>query len=52
MYKLLRFFIIVFIPSKTSAFTAWDCPQKCTLEDLWLANKTGFDVALYWAKNL
>jgi hypothetical protein len=29
-----------------------DCPQKCTLEDLWLANKKGFDVAQYWAKNL
>jgi hypothetical protein len=29
-----------------------DCPQKCTLEDLWLANKNGFDVAQYWAKNL
>jgi hypothetical protein len=27
-----------------------DCPQKCTLEDLWLANKKGFDVAQYWAK--
>jgi hypothetical protein len=23
-----------------------------TLEDLWLANKKGFDVAQYWAKNL
>jgi hypothetical protein len=29
-----------------------DCPQKCTLEDLWLANKKGFDVAQYWTKNL
>jgi hypothetical protein len=29
-----------------------DCPQKCTFEDLWLANKKGFDVAQYWAKNL
>jgi hypothetical protein len=29
-----------------------DCPQNCTLEDLWLANKKGFDVAQYWAKNL
>jgi hypothetical protein len=29
-----------------------DCPQKCTLEDLWLANKKGFDVAQYWAQNL
>jgi hypothetical protein len=29
-----------------------DCPQKCSLEDLWLANKKGFDVAQYWAKNL
>jgi hypothetical protein len=29
-----------------------DCPRKCTLEDLWLANKKGFDVAQYWAKNL
>jgi hypothetical protein len=27
-----------------------DCPQKCTLQDLWLANKKGFDVAQYWAK--
>jgi hypothetical protein len=27
-------------------------PQKCTLEDLWLANKKGFDVAQYWAKYL
>jgi hypothetical protein len=27
-----------------------DCPQKCTLEDLWLANKKGIDVAQYWAK--
>jgi hypothetical protein len=27
-------------------------PQKCTLEDLWLANKKGFDVVQYWAKNL
>jgi hypothetical protein len=27
-----------------------DCPQKCTLEDLWLANKKGFDAAQYWAK--
>jgi hypothetical protein len=26
--------------------------QKCTLEDLWLANKKGFDVVQYWAKNL
>jgi hypothetical protein len=29
-----------------------DCPQKCTLEDLWFANEKGFDVAQYWAKNL
>jgi hypothetical protein len=29
-----------------------DCPYKCTLEDLWLANKKGIDVAQYWAKNL
>jgi hypothetical protein len=29
-----------------------DCPQKCTLEDLWPANKKGFDVAQYWAKTL
>jgi hypothetical protein len=29
-----------------------DCPYKCTLEDLWLANKKGFDVAQCWAKNL
>jgi hypothetical protein len=29
-----------------------DCPQKCTLEDVWLANEKGFDVAQYWAKNL
>jgi hypothetical protein len=27
-----------------------DCPQKCTLEDLWLANRKGIDVAQYWAK--
>jgi hypothetical protein len=31
---------------------AGTAPQKCTLEDLWLANKKGFDVAQYWAKNL
>jgi hypothetical protein len=24
-----------------------DCPHKCTLEDLWLENKKGFDVAQY-----
>jgi hypothetical protein len=29
-----------------------DCPHQCTLEDLWLANKKGFDLAQYWAKNL
>jgi hypothetical protein len=29
-----------------------DCPHQCTLEDLWLANKKGIDVAQYWAKNL
>jgi hypothetical protein len=29
-----------------------DCPQKCTLKDLWLANEKGIDVAQYWAKNL
>jgi hypothetical protein len=29
-----------------------DCPQKCTLEDLWLSNKKGFDLAQYWAKNI
>jgi hypothetical protein len=27
-----------------------DCPQNCTLEDLWLANKKGFDVAQLWEK--
>jgi hypothetical protein len=27
-----------------------DCPKKCTLQDLWLANKKGVDVAQYWAK--
>jgi hypothetical protein len=29
-----------------------DCPHQLTLEDLWLPNKKGIDVAQYWAKNL
>jgi hypothetical protein len=27
-------------------------PPEMHLEDLWLANKKGFDVAQYWAKHL
>jgi hypothetical protein len=27
-------------------------PQKCTLLDLWLANKKGIDVAQYWANKI
>ena len=32
--------------------TCRNCPHRCTLEDLWLANKDGTDVARYWAEIL